>query len=973
MADLLRGPVTVANLTAAAGVTTTVDGWWPCLDITWRTPVPASITRIVAQVRERGSSGLVAESVVTPGDGLAKIVNGVSMGQHLEVRLSPAGAPGLPFQPTPWLEVTTSWDALIAALDGLSIGCFTEVCGVGVPTRTDLPVGSRYTREDVSQLWRYVGNATAETLTLTNPGFEAGSTTGWTATTGSISATTDFVSVVFPRTGSYMLSCVGGGPSVIFHQDLAVPSGAESAVDAGLAVLSGVEAYHNSRSTVSAPNDQGRLFVAFLDGLGAVLDTVYTSWDDTLASVWTQMSIPGTAVPAGTRTVRIGAENTPDDATHDNFWDDFASPTLNVGGWVLMSDLSSIKNEGVEIEGSPRSMDFVGAGLDATSDGFGAVTVTLNSDTDATLAANSNDKLPTQAAVKGYVDAKVAGLSWKQAVRAGTTANITLSGAQTIDGVSVVAGDRVLVKNQTTGSQNGLYVAASGSWTRATDADSGAELVNATAYVSEGTTNADTQWTCTTNATITVGSTSLAFAQLSSGGGGSLAVKDEGSTLSSAVTSIDFTGSGVTATNVGGAVTVNIPLASSGSVVAAAGLVAPQGRLTLVTGVAVMTSDQTAKTHVYYTSYIGASVPVFDGTNWTQWVLGSDLDMALDTSNQTSGNLYDLFSWVNSGVLSIGAGPAWSNTATITVTIATPAVVSWTAHGLSEGAPVVFTTTGALPTGITAGTTYYVGRSPGTNSFNISTSVANAAAGTFVATSGSQSGTHTATNGTTVRGTGAGTSELQMLNGIWTNKNSITLKNGAGAGTSGIAANKATYLGTIYTTAAGQTGMAFKPAAANGGTANILGLYNAYNRLPVTALSRDTNGGTDYTYNSTTWRPANNNTNDRISWVDGLQQSTVNVENTAAVYNNSSTGQGFIGTNLDSTTNAPGVGTGGASTNASTIAVVVVTAAEQFLPQLGFHYAQRMEATTGASVGFGTAVASAPARQLNAFRLSLEM
>lgn len=148
----------------------------------------------------------------------------------------------------------------------------------------------------------------------------------------------------------------------------------------------------------------------------------------------------------------------------------------------------------------------------------------LDSDADGTLAANSDLKIATQKATKTYVDAKVAGLSWKQAVRAATTAAGTLAtsfeNGNTIDGVTLATGDRILVKNQAAGAENGIYVvAASGSPTRATDADSGAELVNASVYVSEGTTLADTQWTCTTNATITVGSTSLAFAQLTSGGG----------------------------------------------------------------------------------------------------------------------------------------------------------------------------------------------------------------------------------------------------------------------------------------------------------------------------------------------------------------------------------------------------------------------------------------------------------------------
>lgn len=183
--------------------------------------------------------------------------------------------------------------------------------------------------------------------------------------------------------------------------------------------------------------------------------------------------------------------------------------------------------------------------------------------TDGTLASNSDAKVTTEKGVKTYVDGKVAGLSWKQAVRAASTAAVTLATAfengDTIDGVTLATGDRILIKNQSSGSENGIYtVNASGAPTRATDADAGAELVNASVYVSEGTANADTQWTCTTNAPITVGSTSLAFAQLTSGGGSAITAKDEGSTLTTGMTSIDFVGAGVVATNSSGDVTVTI-------------------------------------------------------------------------------------------------------------------------------------------------------------------------------------------------------------------------------------------------------------------------------------------------------------------------------------------------------------------------------------------------------------------------------
>ncbi len=85
------------------------------------------------------------------------------------------------------------------------------------------------------------------------------------------------------------------------------------------------------------------------------------------------------------------------------------------------------------------------------------------------------------------------------------------------------------------------------------------------------------------------------------------------------------------------------------------------------------------------------------------------------------------------------------STATVTVTIATPAVMTWTAHGLVSGQRIQLSTTGALPTGLAAATTYWV-TVIDANTFNLSSSLANAQAATFIATSGSQSGVHTAVN-----------------------------------------------------------------------------------------------------------------------------------------------------------------------------------------------------------------------------------
>jgi hypothetical protein len=122
------------------------------------------------------------------------------------------------------------------------------------------------------------------------------------------------------------------------------------------------------------------------------------------------------------------------------------------------------------------------------------------------------------AATKNYVDNTVQGLDAKASCRAGTTANITLSGTQTIDGVAVIAGDRVLVKDQSTASQNGIYVAAASTWARSTDADTWDELVHAYVFVESGTANANNGFVCTVAAGGTLGSTAVTWVQFSGAG-----------------------------------------------------------------------------------------------------------------------------------------------------------------------------------------------------------------------------------------------------------------------------------------------------------------------------------------------------------------------------------------------------------------------------------------------------------------------
>jgi hypothetical protein len=121
---------------------------------------------------------------------------------------------------------------------------------------------------------------------------------------------------------------------------------------------------------------------------------------------------------------------------------------------------------------------------------------------------------PTDIANKQYVDYYAAGLSWKAPVLTATSANITLSGLQTINGVTVVAGDRVLVKNQSTESQNGIYTASSSAWTYAIGADDWAEYVGAIVFVSSGSLNG-TAWYCTAQPGGTLGVTALNWSNFS--------------------------------------------------------------------------------------------------------------------------------------------------------------------------------------------------------------------------------------------------------------------------------------------------------------------------------------------------------------------------------------------------------------------------------------------------------------------------
>lgn len=163
--------------------------------------------------------------------------------------------------------------------------------------------------------------------------------------------------------------------------------------------------------------------------------------------------------------------------------------------------------------------------------------------------------LPQDAVNLGQLQAYVSGIAWKQPVRAASTANVTLTAPGTsVDGVTLAAGDRLLLKNQTDATQNGVWVwtAAASALTRATDADSGAELVAAAVFVREGSTNADRAYVQATDGAIALGSTALVWNQF--GGMVTYTGQNGVQVVGTTISAVAAPGGGVTVTGSGLAV-----------------------------------------------------------------------------------------------------------------------------------------------------------------------------------------------------------------------------------------------------------------------------------------------------------------------------------------------------------------------------------------------------------------------------------
>jgi len=349
-----------------------------------------------------------------------------------------------------------------------------------------------------------------------------------------------------------------------------------------------------------------------------------------------------------------------------------------------------------------------------------AATFTSMATTSGTVANTAAN--PTDLTNKAYVDMVVQGYAIKAEAQCATTGNITLSGLQTIDGYTTLAGDRVLVKNQSNQANNGIYAASSGAWSRTSDANTYASLISAFIFIQNGSTQQNSGWVCTIPASGTLGTTPITWSQLASAAS---YFAGTGLTLSSYTFSI--TNTGVSAGSYGSASSVGTFTVNA------------QGQLTSAGSTSISIAPSQINAAIPNSSLANSSV-TFNGVSVSLGGSGSitaQTPNALTIGTGLSGGSFNGSAAVtiaNTGVLSFSAGTTGltPNTAT------TGAVTLGGTLNVANGG-----------TGATTLTGYVYGN--GTGAFTASTTIPNTSI-TGLGTMSTQNASSVAITGGTLSG-----------------------------------------------------------------------------------------------------------------------------------------------------------------------------------------------------------------------------
>ncbi len=335
-----------------------------------------------------------------------------------------------------------------------------------------------------------------------------------------------------------------------------------------------------------------------------------------------------------------------------------------------------------------------------------------------------------------------------------------------------------------------------------------------------------------------------------------------------------------------------------------------QGRVTATSGLPVTTADVTGATSIYWTPTKGNRVALWDGSKWVLDVL-TEVTVALGTI--INAQAYDVFGYDSSGT------PAaeileWQN-ATITCTSATPAVVTWTAHGLVTGNSITFTNSGgALPSGISANTQYFV-TVVDANTFKLSTTAINVGAGTFVNTTNTGTGTHTGHSPTNRQ------TAVTLQDGVLCKSGDKTRR----------------YLGTFLTTATTTT----EDSAAK------RFVWNYYNRVCRTMINV-TETSDSWGYSTGSYRQSNANVANQLAYVCGIAEEPVEAY-AYAICNSANAGILVVGIGVDSTTANSALTHGDNNNAAIGNNVFSHSATYRGIPGIGYHYLPWLENSSCAS------------------------